>query len=148
MQLMRTPFNLQACEKTVMRSAQHHMRFREYAIASYDFSELAELYIQENRLSEAKWYYLQSINISRNQNDFQHTIKSLISLALIKAELGDLTQAQSDLAEARTLAVNSGRTADVKTIDGKISFVQNNKVWLPKSELRYADAVGLAPEVK
>jgi hypothetical protein len=87
-----------------MRAAQHNMRFREYALASYKFSELAQIYVKENRLSEAKWYYLQSILISKQQNDHQHTINNLVSLAMIKADLGDLVQAQQDLAEARELA--------------------------------------------
>ncbi|MCO5935517.1 hypothetical protein NAF17_08185 [Mucilaginibacter sp. RB4R14] len=137
----RSQFSLEINERIVMRAAQHNMRFREYALASYRFSELANIYVGENRLSEAKWYYLQSILISKQQNDYQHTINNLISLALIKAELGDLTQAQQDLAEARDLARTTGRTNDVKLIDSKIKFVQSNKVWLPKSELRYAEAV-------
>jgi hypothetical protein len=140
-QFSRTPYNLQICERIVMRSAQHHMRFREYAQASYDFSELAQYYVMENRLSEAKWYYLQSILISKNQSDNQHTINSLISLAMVKADLGDLAQAQQDLAEARDLATITGRINDIKLIDQKIKFVQSNKVWLPKSELRYAEAI-------
>lgn len=140
----RTAYNLEVCEKVAMKSAQHHMRFREYALASYDFSDLAELYVQENRLSEAKWYYLQSIYISKKQEDKQHTIKSLISLAMIKADLGDLAQAQQDLTEARAIATQTNRADDIKIIDGKIKYVQNNKVWLPKSELRYAEAVGLS----
>jgi hypothetical protein len=138
---LRSPYNLQISQRTVMKSAQHHMRFREYALASYDFSELAQLYVLENRLSEAKWYYLQSILISKNQSDHQHTINNLVSLAMIKADLGDLTQAQQDLAEARDLATSIGHAADVKFIDAKVKFVQSNKVWLPKSELRYAEAV-------
>lgn len=144
----RSQFDLEVNERIVMRAAQHNMRFREYALASYRFSELAKIYVGENRLSEAKWYYLQSILISKQQNDHQHTINNLISLALIKADLGDLTQAQQDLAEARDLARNTGRTDDVKLIDAKIKFVQSNKVWLPKSELRYAEAVELSSKTK
>nr|WP_294944833.1 hypothetical protein [uncultured Mucilaginibacter sp.] len=137
----RSPYNLQVCEKDVMRSAQHHMRYREYAMASYNFSELAQLYVMENRLSEAKWYYLQSIRLSKMQGDYAHTISSLMALGLIKADLGDLAQAQQDLAEARNIAISTGRTADVLAIDKKIAYVKSNKVWLSKSELRYAEAV-------
>lgn len=144
----RSQFSLEINERIVMRAAQHNMRFREYALASYRFSELAKIYVGENRLSEAKWYYLQSILISKQQNDYQHTINNLISLALIKADLGDLTQAQQDLAEARDLARTTGRTDDVKLIDSKIKFVQSNKVWLPKSELRYAEAVDVTGKSK
>ncbi|WP_454803636.1 hypothetical protein [Mucilaginibacter phyllosphaerae] len=141
-------YSLENSERVVMRAAQHHMRFREYALASYKFSELGQIYVSQNRLSEAKWYYLQSILISKQHNDDQHTINNLICLGMIKADLGDMTQAQQDLAEARDLARSTGRTQDVKLIDGKIKFVQSNKVWLPKSELRYAEAVDLAAKSK
>ena len=115
------------------------MRFHEYAMAGYNFSELAELYVQENRLSEAKWYYLQSILISKKLGDDQHTIKSLVSLAMVKADLGDLQQAREDLAEARNLAVAGGRITDVLNVDKKIDYVRTNKIWLAKSEWRYAE---------
>src|SRR4051812_40341115 len=59
--LVRSQYNIELSERVVMRAAQHNMRYREYAMASYNFSELAGLYVKENRLSEAKWYYLQSI---------------------------------------------------------------------------------------
>ena len=140
-QFPRTAYNLEVSENIAMRSAQHNMRYREYEMASYDFSELAQLYVLENRLSEAKWYYLQSIQLSKIISDHQHTINSLVCLAMLKADLGDLVQAQQDLAEARELALSTGRASDVKLIDKKVKFVQSNKIWLPKSELRYAEAV-------
>ena len=146
--IQRSQFNLEINERIVMRAAQHNMRFREYAQASYRFSELAKIYVGENRLSEAKWYYLQSILISKQQGDYPHTISNLVSLALIKADLGDLTQAQQDLVEARDLARNTGRTQDFKMVNEKIKFVQSNKVWLPKSELRYAEAADKSPKSK
>jgi hypothetical protein len=146
--LQRSAYNLDVSEKSVMKTAQHNMRFREYALASYNFSELAQLYVLENRLSEAKWYYLQSILLSKNKNDNPHTISSLVSLAMVKADLGDLVQAQQDLAEARELAFTTGRADDVKLIDKKVKFVQSNKVWLPKSELRYAEAIDLVTKSK
>ncbi|TSD64992.1 hypothetical protein FFF34_013945 [Inquilinus sp. KBS0705] len=136
-----SPYMLELGERMTMRSAQHNMRYREYAMASYDFSELAKIYVQANRLSEAKWYYLQSIQLSKQQMDHQHTINSLVSLAMVKADLGDLVQAKQDLAEARQLALTTGRADDVRRIDERVKFVQSNKVWLPKSELRYAEAV-------
>lgn len=145
---LRSQFSILASEALVMKDAQHNMRFREYALASYKFSELAQLYVLENRLSEAKWYYLQSILISKTQNDFQHTISSLVNLALIKADLGDMALAKQDLAEARELALTTSRTEDLKLIDKKIKYLESNKVWLPKSELRYAEAVEIVGKLK
>ncbi|MBL4675530.1 MAG: hypothetical protein JKY70_04895 [Mucilaginibacter sp.] len=139
---------LEAGERVIMRAAQHNMRFRQYGEASYRFSELAQLYVKANRLSEAKWYFLQSNNISRQQNDYPHTINNLICLALIKADLGDLPQAQQDLNEAREMARNTGRAQDLKLVDEKLKFLQTNKTWLPKSELRYADAAEVTAKSK
>jgi hypothetical protein len=146
--LQPSQYILETAERTAMQSAQHNMRFREYAMASYDFSELAKIYVQANRLSEAKWYYLQSILLSKQQMDHQHTINNLVSLAMVKADLGDLVQAKQDLSEARELALTTGRADDVRRIDLKVKFVQSNKVWLPKSELRYAEAVDASGKSK
>src|ERR1700754_2095564 len=49
--LSRSAYSLEAAENIVMRDAQHNMRFRVYNDASYNFSELAKLYIQQNRYS-------------------------------------------------------------------------------------------------
>ena len=53
-------YSIELAEASVMKTAQHNMRFRIYNEASYNFSELAHLYLQQNRFSEAKWYLLQS----------------------------------------------------------------------------------------
>ena len=55
-----------------MHSAQHNMSEGIFTDASYNFSDLARIYILQNRLSEAKWYLLQSNNISRRQRDDKH----------------------------------------------------------------------------
>ncbi|RFZ92775.1 hypothetical protein D0C36_15370 [Mucilaginibacter conchicola] len=145
---MISQLELEAGERIIMRAAQHFMRFRQYGEASYRFSELAQLYAKANRLSEAKWYYLQSNNISRQQNDYPHTISNLICLALIKADLGDLSQAHQDLTEARDMARSTGRAQDLKLCEEKLKFIQTNKTWLPKSELRYADAAEVTAKSK
>src|SRR5689334_3097545 len=52
-QIERTPYALFLMEASVMRTAQHNMRFRVYNSASYNFSDLAQMYLKQNRLSEA-----------------------------------------------------------------------------------------------
>jgi predicted oxidoreductase len=137
----QSDYSLELAESRVMRQAQHNMRFRIYDAASYNFSDLADLYIKQNRLSEAKWYYLQSNNISRQQNDDKHTISNLMALAMIKANMGDVVMAQQDLAEARQMAVLRNWTPNVASIDREVKFIQQNKSTASKTELRYADAV-------
>ena len=137
--LSRSAYSLEAAENIVMRDAQHNMRFRVYNDASYNFSELAKLYIQQNRYSEAKWYLLQSNIISRQQNDDKHTIDNLIALAMIKSDLGDYNQAQEDLTEARGMAALRGFTTDVATIEKKMAYIKLNKNNAPKTDTRYAE---------
>ncbi len=139
--LKESDFSIELAEDALIRTAQHNMRFRIYDQASYNFSELAKLYIKQNRLSEAKWYLLQSNSISRTQNDNKHTIANLMSLALIKADMGDIVLAQQDLAEAYQIANTQGWHADMANIDKEVKYIQLNRTTASKTELRYDDAV-------
>ena len=137
-------FELEAAEDVIMRSAQHHMRFREYDEASYEFTDLAELYIKQNRFSEAKWYLLQSNSITREQFDDMHTITNLMDLAMVKANLGELLQSQQDLDEAHSLAMAKGWTAKVADIEKEQQYIKINKTASsPKMELKYASDAGI-----
>jgi hypothetical protein len=137
-------FELEAAEDVIMRSAQHHMRFREYDEASYEFTDLAELYIKQNRFSEAKWYLLQSNAITRPQADDMHTITNLMDLAMVKANIGELLQSQQDLDEAHGLAMAKGWIAKVTDIEKEQQFIKINKTASsPKMELRYASDAGV-----
>jgi hypothetical protein len=115
------------------------MRFRIYNDASYNFSELARLYMLQNRFSEAKWYLLQSNQISRQQNDDQHTILNLIDLATIKANIGDYALAQEDLTEAHDLAYAKGLKDCLAEIAKKMSYIKQNKLPPVTPVLRYAE---------
>jgi hypothetical protein len=138
-------YSLYLQEMAVMKTAQHNMRFRVYNAASYNFSDLAQMYLKQNRLSEAKWYLLQSLLISRQQNDDRHTINNLIGLATVKAGYGDYTQAMQDLNEARDLATTHGFLADVTAINKQARYLQDNKA-NPKAEIRYAETTDLEPK--
>jgi hypothetical protein len=132
-------YSFEVAESIVMKEAQHNMRFRIYNDASYNFSELARLYVLQNRLSEAKWYLLQSNIISRQQNDDKHTISNLIDLALIKANIGDYILALDDLTEAHDLASLKGLTVYLAEIEKKMLYIKQNRPSSPKLVLRYAE---------
>jgi hypothetical protein len=134
----QTDYNIELAESAIMKVAQHNMRFRIYDIASYNFSDLAKLYIKQNRFSEAKWFLLQSNNISRQQNNNQLTIANLMDLAIVKANMGDALQAQQDLAEALQLSNANGLLANVAGIQKELKFVQQYKPTITKAEWRYA----------
>ncbi|MFD2148396.1 hypothetical protein [Mucilaginibacter antarcticus] len=71
-------------EASMIKVAKHHMRFRQYVDASYSFNDLADLYVRQNRFSEAKWFLLQSNAIARNTDNNRHIISNLLILADIK----------------------------------------------------------------
>lgn len=124
------------------------MRFRVYVDASYNFSDLADIYLRQNRFSEAKWYLLQSNTIARNTANSRHLIDNLVTLADIKSVIGETGLALVDLQEARTIAFAKGLTVDLTAIDKKIKYLQTNKTTAVKAGLRYANAVEIANSLK
>lgn len=140
--LDQSEFSLEAASAYVMGLAKHNMRFRVYNDASYNFSDLAQLYIKLHRLSEAKWYLLQSNFISRQENDDRHTISNLVSLAMIKVDIGDIPSAKADLMEARDLAHARGMQAETTDIDNKMLLLAQNNGTKAKSEVKYAETAG------
>lgn len=142
--LPRSVYNLEVEEEAVLKVAKHNMRFRIYDEASYNFTDLAVLYLKQNRFSEAKWYLLQSNSIARQAGNMRHVIDNLYLLADIKCSIGELPLALTDLQEAHDLAVAKGMHTDVALADKKIKFLQTNKIVAVKAELRYAEAVEAA----
>jgi hypothetical protein len=137
--LDRSEFNYEAAEDLLMRTAEHNMSFRIYNEASYNFSDLAHLYIQQNRFSEAKWYLLQSNTIARQQNDDKHIITNLIDLAIVKANTYDYVQAEQDLNEAHDIAGLKGMQNVLTEIEIIMQYLKQSKQSSSKSVLRYAD---------
>lgn len=131
-------FTLEATSKSVMEMAKHNMRFRIYHEASYNFSDLAALYARLRRLSEAKWYYLQSNAISRQENDDTLTIANLIGLADIKVDIGDIASAKADLLEARDLARSRGMLTETADIEKKMLLLAQNTN-TAKPDVKYAE---------
>jgi hypothetical protein len=145
---VQSDYNIELAESAIMKVAQHNMRFRIYDVASYNFSELAKLYIKQNRFSEAKWFLLQSTIISRQQNNYALTIADLMDLAIVKANMGDSLQAQQDLAEAMQLSTANGLIANVAGIQKELKFVQQFKPTITKAEWRYAADAMVIPDKK
>lgn len=140
--LGQSQFSLQLAEASMLKIAKHNMRFRVYNEASYNFSDLAQIYIQMNRLSEAKWYLLQSNNLSREQNDDKHTIANLIKLAMVKTNIGDVSSAHADLLEAREMARARGLQITAVEIESKIQAMERNTAPVTRADLKYAESTG------
>jgi hypothetical protein len=139
--LDESEYTLEATSICVLAIAKHNMRFRIYNEASYNFSDLAQLYVKLHRLSEAKWYLLQSNNLSRQQNDDKHTISNLVNLAEIKVNIGDIPSARADLREARDMAHARGMQPEAADIDKKILLLAQNTA-TTKPDVKYAESTG------
>ncbi|MBS1530289.1 MAG: hypothetical protein JSU01_08275 [Bacteroidetes bacterium] len=135
--LGQTDFDLEAQEKAIMKLAKHNMSWRIYHDASYNFSDLAQIYIRMHRLSEAKWYLLQSNKISEEENDDKLTITNLVNLALVKNDIGDSASARTDLVEAYNLANTRGMKEKAAEITQQIQLLDQNKL---ASSFKYAEA--------
>jgi hypothetical protein len=147
-ELAESDYMIYMAEQAMIKEAKHNMRFRVYADASYNFSDLADIYLRQNRFSEAKWYLLQSNAIARNTDNSRHLIDNLVTLATIKSVIGETALALADLQEAHDIAVAKGLKIDLTTIEKKIKYLQTNKITATKAELRYANAVEIANSAK
>ncbi|MFD0794240.1 hypothetical protein ACFQZX_11465 [Mucilaginibacter litoreus] len=87
------------------------------------FDALAKVYIAQRKFSEAKWFLLQSTNISKRRKDIPATINSLIQLSLVKVEIKENKLALRDLNEALNLSVKNKMPA-------MEALVQKNFVYL------------------
>jgi hypothetical protein len=70
------------------------------------FDYLARIYQKQQRYSQAKWFTLQSNNLSRIKSDVPNIILSLKQLAAIKNALKEYKLAEQDLTEAEYIAKN------------------------------------------
>jgi len=122
--LSRSQESYDAAEILAKKTIHYNMRNKIYYDASYNFSDLAHLYIEQNRFSEAKWYLLQSNAISMQQNDDRHTISNLMDLAIVKTNVGDFSLALKDLADAHKIAVNDGYKDILKEIEQTTRLVK------------------------
>ncbi|GAB3918175.1 hypothetical protein [Mucilaginibacter boryungensis] len=137
--LLPGDYSLELAEQAAMKTAQHNMRFRIYDVASYNFRDLAQLYVQQNRFSEAKWYFLQSTFLARQQNNNKLTISNLSKLAMVKCEIGDFILAQQDLLEAREIAASHGWLIEIIEVEKKLTQIQRNRFASLRSDMRYAE---------
>ncbi|TWI98103.1 hypothetical protein JN11_03182 [Mucilaginibacter frigoritolerans] len=69
------------------------------------FDNLTKVYFAQKKYTQAKWFILQSNNLSRLKNDVPNIIASLITLSAIKSDIEDYTLAMSDLNEALQLSI-------------------------------------------
>lgn len=84
------------------------------------FQSLADLYLKQNRLSEAKWFYIQSHIMAVKLFDVQARINSLTGLANVKSALGESTDALQDYREAERLALQNNYLVNLVEINANL----------------------------
>lgn len=98
------------------------------SIRCYD--QLAEIYQQQKRFSEAKWFYIQSNMLARKINSSSGIVNSLVSLGHVKMSIGDHQLALTDFREAEQLSISNKyqfKLVEIKSDLSKVYTVMGNK---------------------
>jgi tetratricopeptide (TPR) repeat protein len=88
-----------------MMALHLYSRYSDSTGLRISFDNLAKVYSSQRKFSQAKWFILQSNNISRIKNDIPNIIASLVKLSTVKMEIRDYKLAMRDLNEALTLSI-------------------------------------------
>lgn len=91
------------------------------AMRCYD--QLAELFKNQKRFSEAKWFYIQSNMVARKINNYSGIVNSLVSLGHVKMSIGDHQLALTDFREAEQLSIANKYRFKLVEIKGDLSQV-------------------------
>ncbi len=126
-------------EAAIMKSLYHTMRFHMYIESVDNFNSLIALYLEQQRYSEAKWYFLQINYLARQKGDDTNIIASLVGVGMVKSEIGEFAQAKDDLTAAVDFAASKGRLNDVTEIKKKLIIVEHKKSLNIKNDIRYAE---------
>ncbi|RVU01068.1 hypothetical protein EOD41_10660 [Mucilaginibacter limnophilus] len=89
-----------------MQALQVYSKYSDTTGMRTAFDYLSKLYLKQQRYSQAKWFTLQSNNLSRIKSDVPNIIQSLKQLAAIKNALKEYKLAEQDINEAAYIASN------------------------------------------
>lgn len=89
------------------------------------FQSLARIYYQQDKLTEAKWFYVQAQSLAQRLNNQEAVISSLIHLAEVKNALGEFEWALDDYLEAERLAIKNNMPYKLLEIKGDLGEIYN-----------------------
>ena len=125
--------NYKDAEVFIMKKAlplyYYGLRDKIGTMSCYD--QLAEMYQQQKRYSEAKWFYIQSNMVARKINNTVGIVASLINLAHVKMSIGDYQLALRDFREAEQLSISNkynDKLVEIKSDLSQIYDVLGNKI--------------------
>jgi hypothetical protein len=114
----------------VLKAIHLNNKYNDTLAIRNNFDCLSQAYFLQKKYTQAKWFSLQSAQISRDRRDVPFIIKSLMQLVTIKVALKEYTLAQKDLNEAIVLAQYSNNVpkqievektlADLYSKEGKL----------------------------
>lgn len=133
----RYSYDLQ--EAAIMKDLYHTLRFRMYTEAISSLNKLVAIYISESRYSEAKWYLLQCNYFGHKSNNTQAIVSSLVSLGMLKADIGEYDQAKQDLLDAQSICLDQKMAAQATDIDKKLKVVEVKRFTNVKNDVQYAE---------
>jgi hypothetical protein len=93
-----------------LKAVQYYSKYNDTLGLRTSFNNLALVYRDQKKYSQAKWFILQSNTISRIKKDVPNIISSLLLLASVKTDIKDYTLAMQDLNEAMALAGPNAKT--------------------------------------
>lgn len=135
----RSRYSQDVEEAAIMKALYHTLRFRMYPEAIDSFNQLITLYIEQSRYSEAKWYLLQIIYFGKKSNNNFAVVNGMVSLGLLKADIGEYDQAKQDLLDAKDICFAQKMNTQVTDIDKKLKVVEAKRFANVKNDVQYAE---------
>jgi tetratricopeptide (TPR) repeat protein len=102
-----------------------YSRYSDSTGLRLSFDNLAKVYYSQKKFSQAKWFILQSNNISRIKNDIPNIIASLVRLSVVKMEIKDYKLAMRDLNEALSLSIANKMPEMEANVQKNYGFLYN-----------------------
>jgi hypothetical protein len=112
------------------------------------FDDLAKVYVAQHKYSQAKWFLLQSTNISRKRKDVRSTITSLIKLANVKMNNKETKLALRDMNEALNLSIKNKLTRSEALVQQNYVYFYNRLDDIEKGNLASKRLVELNEQIK
>jgi tetratricopeptide (TPR) repeat protein len=116
-----------------LKAVQYYSKYNDTLGLRTSFNNLATVYRDQKKYSQAKWFILQSNTISRIKNDVPNIISSLLLLASVKTDIKDYTLAMQDLNEALALAGKNAKTQAAVQLGYVLLY--NNMQNYPKADM-------------
>ncbi|MBK0378758.1 hypothetical protein [Mucilaginibacter segetis] len=112
------------------------------------FYNLATIYHSQKKFVQAKWFILQSNNLSRLQNDVPNIISSLIKLSAIKMDIKDYSLAMRDLNEALRLSTKNKMPLLESDVQRYYSFLYNRMKDYKKGDIALKRSIFIKDSIK